>query len=418
MSRPIIIINPGEALVDRDVNVKIKGFDPEEKVEVQAESIDVKGQKWRSAAVFQTDENGEVDLGKTAPISGDYTGARPMGLFTSMKAGPDGDYHYTLDPAKITITATAEDKSASAVFTQRYVSQDVKVEEIKNIDDHGIFGEYFYKASQSPGPAVLVLGGSSGFSWTRNMAALLASNGFPSMALHYFGKKGLPPMLSLIPLEYFQKAIKWLEERDEVDKGRISAVGISKGAELALLLGSMFLQIKAVVGYAPFSSAMQGLAMKQESTWTYRGEQVPFLSVWDYDGLFEKEPSGPISFRDFYLNNYKRKPEEAEKAAIKVEKTNGPVLVISGKDDRAAPSDYCGERIVERLSKAGFSHKYEHLCFKDAGHSLGYVNTPSTVTRVFIPTMGFHLDLGGDPQKTADARSSAWKKVMEYLNMV
>ena len=48
-------------------------------------------------------------------------------------------------------------------------------------------------------------------------------------ALAYFNQEGLPDKLSNIPLEYFEKAIGYLQSLDEVEKDRIGVLGASRG---------------------------------------------------------------------------------------------------------------------------------------------------------------------------------------------
>ncbi len=107
-------------------------------------------------------------------------------------------------------------------------------------------------ASGGPYPAVVVLGGSEGGLPLRN-AAWLASHGYAALALAYFRYDNLPQRLEAIPLEYFGQALSWMASRPEIDANHIGVMGVSRGGELALQLGSMYPQIKAVVAFVPAS---------------------------------------------------------------------------------------------------------------------------------------------------------------------
>jgi dienelactone hydrolase len=61
----------------------------------------------------------------------------------------------------------------------------------------------------------------------------------------------LPPTLSNIPLEYFSTALKWMSAQPSVDASRVGVVGLSRGAELALLLGTIHPEVHAIVAYMP-----------------------------------------------------------------------------------------------------------------------------------------------------------------------
>jgi dienelactone hydrolase len=107
-------------------------------------------------------------------------------------------------------------------------------------------------------PVVLLVGGSSGgLKWSDYMGAILARHGFAALALAYFGMDGLPKELDQIPLEYFQSAFAYIRSHRSLDGDQIGIAGNSKGAELALLLASRDLAVRAVVAFAPSSVVWQ-----------------------------------------------------------------------------------------------------------------------------------------------------------------
>ena len=56
----------------------------------------------------------------------------------------------------------------------------------------GIYGDFFRLPSARSAPAVLLFGGPEGGLSVGEQAALLASRGFPTLALAYPGLPGLP----------------------------------------------------------------------------------------------------------------------------------------------------------------------------------------------------------------------------------
>ncbi|HVA59227.1 MAG TPA: acyl-CoA thioester hydrolase/BAAT C-terminal domain-containing protein [Mycobacteriales bacterium] len=87
---------------------------------------------------------------------------------------------------------------------------------------------------------MVTLGGSEGGLFTAPLAALLASRGYPSLALAYFGEPGLPAALTRIPLEYFARALRWLADQPGINPNRIMLLGGSFGSEAALLVAAHF----------------------------------------------------------------------------------------------------------------------------------------------------------------------------------
>ena len=66
------------------------------------------------------------------------------------------------------------------------------------------------------------------------------------------GLPGLPSSLENIPLEYFERALRWLAKQPAVDPHRIVTFGSSRGGEASLLIASTFPRlVHGAVGYVP-----------------------------------------------------------------------------------------------------------------------------------------------------------------------
>ncbi|MGH2517644.1 MAG: acyl-CoA thioesterase/BAAT N-terminal domain-containing protein, partial [Ktedonobacterales bacterium] len=237
------ISNP--ALVDEPLHIQVAGLAPGQEVTVAAHMVDGAGRGWSSSATCMADEAGAVDLATAVPLAGSYEGADAMGLFWAMApdATEDEIAPFTLrglEPLDATLTATVEGEPvACAAVERRWLAPGVTRTEVR---ERGLVGVFFQPGGSRPHPAVLALGGSSG-GLREHQAALLASHGVAALALAYFGVEGLPARLANIPLEYFATALEWLAGQRAVRSERIAALGISRGAELALLLGSTYPRI-------------------------------------------------------------------------------------------------------------------------------------------------------------------------------
>src|SRR5215472_13280481 len=106
-------------------------------------------------------------------------------------------------------------------------------------------------------------------------------------------------------------------------------MGRSRGGELALLLGSTFPAITAVVAVAPSSVKWQSvereLADEAGPSWTYHGQPLPFVAR-----ARQANSKPPIELTPAYLKAM-RNERAMERAVIAVEKINGPILMVSGK---------------------------------------------------------------------------------------
>jgi hypothetical protein len=197
-----------------------------------------------------------------------------MGLFWSRAATPRVDGEIADDPMTLTLTAAIAGEKASASHRMRrsFRAEAVRQSEVR---DDGLVARLFEPEGPRPHPAVMVVGGSGGgLQWSSETAALLASRGVVALAVAYFGLPGLPATLDRIPIEYFGRGLRFLQEHPSVDAQRIGIVGVSRGGELALLLGATYPAFRAVVAYVPSGVLWSGFPSIGHSAWTWNGRGV------------------------------------------------------------------------------------------------------------------------------------------------
>ena len=224
---------------------------------------------------------------------------------------------------------------------------------------------YFPPTHGAKNIALMLFGGSEGGLPTYYDTQSLTQQGYACILVGYFGTQNTPESLELIPIEYFEKVIQYFEEQADVKGKDIVAWGGSKGAELALLLGSRYPQIRGVIATVPSSVVFQGIGGHPVSSWSYKGASLPFVPYPDYDW------STIVNSR--YVDVYTKALEQksaVNAAGIEVENINGPILLLSGKEDTMWPSSEMGNMMVNRLREKNFPHPFHHYAYKDAGHSL------------------------------------------------
>jgi len=281
------------------------------------------------------------------------------------------------------------------------------------IRERGLVASLFLPSMETPLPAVVVLGGSGG-GLPEGRAQLLAAHGFAVLSLAYFGTEDLPRKLESIPLEYCETAIDWLKGHSSTDSKRIGLWGISRGAELALLLGTVFPDaVQAIAAHAPSSAVYSSFDPSDTPAWTYRGVPVaphaPFPAI-----VFEpgegKTPDQAIPLTPLFLQGMKN--EQAFQAArIPVEKIECPVLLVSGQNDRMWPSDLYARQMAERIKAPCL-----HLSYPGAGHHISTPYLPATGNADLHPVAQLWFDFGGNPKDNAFARADAWQKTLEFFS--
>lgn len=169
---------------------------------------------------------------------------------------------------------------------------------------------------------------------------------------------------------------------------RLLVVGTSKGAEAALLLAVRDPRVDAVVALSPTSVAWEGFGEPGASSWTWRGEPVPFAAYpaqWPDDG----------EFRGFY----RRGLEDAPGAAgIPIERSAAEFVLVAGEDDRMWPSAAFARELAARCPAATV------VTHPLAGHRVRLPGEgPAGDTRGFV--------YGGAATADAELGALAWREI-------
>jgi dienelactone hydrolase len=280
-------------------------------------------------------------------------------------------------------------------------------------------GEFFY--SDDPQNKTIVRLGGSGSNLAVNslICAPLASHGFNVLSVPFFGEPGLPAQLSRVPLEYFERVFTWLSNNPITRGKEIQILGMSKGAELTLLLASRYPFITRAAVWAPHAYCFQGIAyFKNESSWTYTGKDLPFIPLktgWVFANMLncmiKNEPFG-------FTHTYKKGlalAKNKEAARIKVEDAHADLLLVTSKECGMWNTyDGCVE-MMDTLRKHNYSHTYDLIVYEDTGepYLVPYVIPASESSVKIAPRLV--LSMGGTLQGNSHARTDAWEKAIEFF---
>jgi len=218
-------------------------------------------------------------------------------------------------------------------------------------------------------PLIVGLGGAEGGNaWTSDYWKKTRDNfiekGYAFLALGYFGAAGTPDVLDKIAIDGIYDAIQTATKNEYVDKNKIAIIGGSRGADLGLLIGSYYPDIKCVVSIVGSNVVFPGHTDHfSTSCWTYKNKELPFVPVNDEAVHFLMKQDLRATFSAMLKDTL-----SVEKASIKVEQINGAVLFISASKDEICPSTPMAEMMVERLKKNKFKFPYEHRVI-ERGHA-------------------------------------------------
>ena len=208
-------------------------------------------------------------------------------------------------------------------------------------------------------PLIVGLGGAEGGnSWTRNhwkaQRERFQSQGYAFLAIGYFGLPNTPEHLDRIALEGVTAAINKARTDPRVAGDCTILLGGSKGAELALTLAAHDPSIDAVIALAPADTVFPAhTEAMTTSSWALNGKQLPFAPMpWAATLDLLRGNIGAVMERILAQ-------DEAQAAAIPVERIAGPILLLAADQDEMWPALRMSRRMQERLNSANFTHPHE-----------------------------------------------------------
>mgnify|MGYP000861605507 FL=1 len=218
-------------------------------------------------------------------------------------------------------------------------------------------------------PLIVGLGGSEGGNaWTsdywKKTREQFIERGYAFLAIGYFKAKGTPDTLQKIAIEEVHYAIELAAKNKQINSEKIAIIGGSRGADLALLLGSYYSDINCVVGIVASNVTFPGNTNHfTTSSWTFQKKELPFVPV--------NEEAIPFLMKRDLRGTFEAMLKDtiaAEKSFIKVEQINGPILLLSATKDEICPSTPMAEKMIARLKAKNFKHYFEHVPM-EGGHT-------------------------------------------------
>jgi uncharacterized protein len=265
----------------------------------------------------------------------------------------------------------------------------------RRVTDDGLLANYYPAGPKSPG--ALVLGGSEGglAGGGSRIAELLQADGFSALHLSYFRAPGQNPKLEMIPVEYFAKALQWMGRQPEVDGTRLAIIGVSRGAEAALLVATRRPELKAVVAAVPSSVIWAGVSWEDmtfpQHAWSEAGKPLPSMpNNENFTAALDKLAERPG-------------------VIIPVERIAGRVLLVCGEADTLWP----GCPMARQVEARARNHKRPPvtvLAYANAGH-LAF-GPPLADNDPRVKSLAA---MGGTPEGNNAARADGWEKTKQFL---
>lgn len=156
-------------------------------------------------------------------------------------------------------------------------------------------------------------------------------------------------------------------------------MGTSRGAELALILGSMFGGVRAVVSIVGGGYVVGSPLDPGSPAWIWKGKPLPYVTEETADS------------------------RDLERVEVRVENINGPILLVSADADEIWPSTELSRVAWERLQRLGHPFADQFLSFPGAGHMIAPPYLPLTA------------DTAKDPVAQQAANVGAWRATLQVF---
>ncbi|MEM9579299.1 MAG: acyl-CoA thioester hydrolase/BAAT C-terminal domain-containing protein [Pseudomonadota bacterium] len=199
-------------------------------------------------------------------------------------------------------------------------------------------------------PAVIFLGGSEGGYLNANpLYRKLRSQHTGIAELAYFSFEGGPQHLREVEINAIADQIASFESNPEC----LAIVGVSKGAELALLLASHFDLSVATVAVVPSNVVWQSpqVSLLPRSSWALEGQAVPFLR---YDMVSIRAIRAALDYNNALALHEAAIAASADGSAeIPVEDISQQVLLQAATRDQIWPSVAMSRQVVRRANANG-----------------------------------------------------------------
>ncbi|HSF52462.1 MAG TPA: acyl-CoA thioester hydrolase/BAAT C-terminal domain-containing protein [Algoriphagus sp.] len=235
--------------------------------------------------------------------------------------------------------------------------------------NHGSVNTKLFLGDSLRQPLVVAFGGGEGGNdWERHYLKAqrdeFLARGFAVLAIGYFNTENSPNSLDRISLNALSDTILSIARRHpQLDTARIILMGASKGGELVLNLASRFQHFRGVVALSTSHVSFPALTISANtSSWQYNDLEVPYVPA-PFSTIWPALKGDLFGAFSLMLEDEKA----VKQAEINVERINGPILILSGKEDDQWPATAMSDRIIARLTQNNFPHSYRHLAF-EGGH--------------------------------------------------
>ncbi|KAG7454701.1 hypothetical protein MATL_G00262570 [Megalops atlanticus] len=414
VTSPMLTVQPSRGLVDEKFQVVVKNLPPRQEVTLHSLHQSERSDFWEAFGHYVSDGKGTVTVAEDARAGGSYQGTEPMGLLWSMKPVPGSRTGLRLrkkdvrTPMVVQISVYRGHIShgfretpalACAVAERWYMAPGVRR---VDIEEKGVRGTLFLPPGPGPFPGVLDLWGGGG-GLVEYRSALLASQGYVSMALEYMTPK-IMEKFTLKEYHYFEAGFAILRDHPQVCSDRVAVLGLSFGTTVALTMAvcSPLIKPRCLVCFSGSHQLPVEEPLSDVLNWINKNRDKV---------QFDEEKR--------VISRYLLLPIPSDPSKkVKVGKIQCPLLFIVGEDDQSWPVSEMAEDIEKMMKEAGNSHLLTTVSYPGAGHLIEPPYTPHFSSSIIVSATTKEKAVmlwGGETKAHSHAQEHSWQRTLAFL---
>ncbi len=295
-----------------------------------------------------------------------------------------------------------------------------------NMKDHGFVGHLAEPDGGSDRAVIVIMGGEQSILPGIKFAERFADYGITGLSVSLFGAPGLPESPDQIPVDMFIPAADYLRNVKHID--HISVYGQSMGSIFAVLAAQYIGGFENLIMVSPTHVHFEGTlkdkkTMTGRSVATWQGEDVPFVKA-DFGKVkatkYYTHPDAKCKVLGMWVAYHDAYQYEiaVEAAKLSVEKSGARVLLITGDEDEAWPSEYSVRMIESDLKAAGYSKDVKVIVYPHGSHLNGLMPNREREKKLYrmIPLIGFMYKTFGKYRKeNISYFEQSEKEIIEWI---
>ncbi|OXB72984.1 UNVERIFIED_CONTAM: hypothetical protein H355_005240 [Colinus virginianus] len=396
------------SLFDEPLGIAVQGLGPRQEVTLRASLRDEAGELFEARARYRAADDGELDLARCPALpGGSFSGLEPMGLLWALqprrafwrlvKKDVQTPFRLQLE----VLEGHGDDPGrllAQAQHERAFLRDGVRRVPVR---EGRIRATLFLPPGNGPFPGVIDLYGTGG-GLPEYRACLLANNGFAVLALAFYSYEDLPKEMKEFNLEYFEEAVNYMLQHNQVKGPGIGLLGFSKGGDICISMASFLKGITA-------TAVINGSVANVGAVLRYKDVTIPPLGANLKRIKVDKSGIGDIIN---VLNSPLEGPDR--QSFIPLEKAECRFLFIVGQDDHNWKSEFFAVEGSKRLQAHG-KEKPEIICYPGAGHYIEPPFFPMCAASMHL-LIGMPVMWGGEPKAHCEAQIDAWLQIQAFFH--